>query len=324
MDQVEPNDAGQFFFRFTTNSTDGKWTGKHGPTLKVVDSKIIVKQPEGIRATKEGDSVNLTCMNAFDDRRPSCAFTWFKNGEPINQGPVLYLSNLSSKNSGNYACSLKGHPQKTSGVVNINVEHGPKNTSVSVRASMEGDFSRNVTLICSSHANPPVEDYTWFKVDDEDDDIMDVGPRPEFLPADGGQYFCGATNKHGSQNSSVVTVKIGTYWATFTRDVIIFAAVAVLLTVITVVALSSLYKKRIWIPKPDSEDDIQNTDYVNWLPHANHHPQEGPPCEGGTEDVTYSTVYFKKKTKSNMELPMDSRSRDDEGVIYICVSENSR
>nr|XP_040048057.1 B-cell receptor CD22-like [Gasterosteus aculeatus aculeatus] len=317
MDQVDHNDAGKYVFRFTTNSENGKWTGRPGPTLKIVDLKIFSTRPDGVRATEEGDSVNLTCVNVCD--KHSSAFIWFKNGEPINEGPVLYLNNVSSTNSGNYTCSLRRHTE-TSGVLNIDVEYGPKNTSVSVRGSMEGDFSSNITLICSSHANPPVENYTWFKIDDEDDnvDIMDVGPWPEFLPADGGQYLCSATNKHGSQNSSVVTVKIRKYWAPFGSDVIIIATVAVLLIVIAVVTLRRLHKKRIWIPKPENEDDIQNTDYVNWLPYANNHTQERHPCEGGTEEVVYSTVYYKK---SNTELPTDSHPRVDESVIYISVSE---
>lgn len=85
---------------------------------------------------------------------------------------------------------------------------GPKNTSVSVRPSMEVDAGTNVTLICSSHANPPVESYIWFKIDDDDDDIVDVGHQPVLFSGDGGQYLCSASNKHGSHNSSVVTVKI--------------------------------------------------------------------------------------------------------------------
>ncbi|KAM8845454.1 sialic acid-binding Ig-like lectin 14 isoform 2-T2 [Spinachia spinachia] len=324
IDQVDHNDAGKYIFRFTTNSKEGKWTGKPGSFLKVVDLKIVLKQPDGFRATREGDSVNLTCVNVFDEYKLS--YAWFKNGQPINKGPVLYLSNLSSTNSGNYTCSLERHPQVTSGVVNIDVEYGPQNTSVSVRVSVEGEFSSNIILICSSHANPPVENYTWFKIDDEDEDedIMDVGPWPEFLPADGGQYLCSATNRHGSQNSSVVTVKTKTYWATFTKDVIIIASVAVLLIAIAVVALGSLHKKRILIPKPESEDDTQNTDYVNWFPYANNRSHGGNACEGGTEDVVYLTVYYKDKTKSNMERPRDSHSCGDEGVIYTSVSGNNR
>lgn len=75
---------------------------------------------------------------------------------------------------------------------------------MSVRPSTEVDAGRNITLICSSRANPPVENYTWFKTDD--DNIAAVGHQPVFVTGDGGHYLCSATNKHGSHNSSVVTL----------------------------------------------------------------------------------------------------------------------
>ncbi|KAK9535117.1 hypothetical protein VZT92_007518 [Zoarces viviparus] len=323
---VEHQDAGKYKFRFITNFKGGKWTGKVGSQLKVVDLNISVTRPDGNGTTKEGDSVIMTCVSVCDDDNLSSAFIWFKNGEPIKEGPVLYLSNMSSTNSGNYSCSLKTHTGTASGVINIDVEYGPKNTSVSVRPSTEVDVGSNITLMCSSHANPPVEDYTWFKIYD-DDDIMDVGHRPEFLTADGGQYLCSATNKHGSQNSSVVAIKIKPYWATFTRDVLIIAAVAavaVLLIVITVIALRRLHKKRMCTAKTDSEDSeeyMQEPDYVNWLAGDDNQSQEGNQCEEGTAEVIYTTVYFNNKTKSNMEQEMDSQSDDYENMIYISLQK---
>lgn len=79
-------------------------------------------KPDGNGTIKEGDSVTLTCINGCDGGNLSSVFTWFKNGELINEGPVLYLSNMSSTNSGNYTCSLKTHTGTTSGVINIDVE----------------------------------------------------------------------------------------------------------------------------------------------------------------------------------------------------------
>ncbi|XP_029292860.1 B-cell receptor CD22-like [Cottoperca gobio] len=231
--QVEHNDTGTYIFRFETKSEKGKWTGRGGSTLKVVDLNISVTKPRGNRTTKEGDSVNLTCINGCDGGNLSSAFTWFKNGEHINEGAVLYLSNMSSANSGNYTCSLKTHTGTTSGVTNIDVEYGPKNTSVSVRPSMEEDAGSNITLVCSSHANPPVENYTWFKIDE--DDIMDVGHQPVFFPGD------------------------VEYWTTFSRDVLIFAAVAVLVLVAvpTGIAIRRRNKKRTKAPETDCEEDAQ-------------------------------------------------------------------
>uniref|UniRef100_A0A8P4GIB7 Ig-like domain-containing protein n=1 Tax=Dicentrarchus labrax TaxID=13489 RepID=A0A8P4GIB7_DICLA len=117
---VEPNDTGKYTFRFITDSAVGKWTGVEGSTLKVGDLNISMTKPNGNRTMNEGESVNLTCINSCDDL--SSAFTWFKSGEPFSEGPVLYLSNMSSTNSGNYTCSLKSHTGTTSGVINIDVE----------------------------------------------------------------------------------------------------------------------------------------------------------------------------------------------------------
>lgn len=87
-----------------------------------LDLKVFVTKPHRNGTIKEGDSVNLTCMNSCDSGNFSSAFTWFKDREPIHKGPMLNLSNISFTNSGNYTCSLTRHKRTTSGVININVE----------------------------------------------------------------------------------------------------------------------------------------------------------------------------------------------------------
>ncbi|XP_036943608.1 B-cell receptor CD22-like isoform X2 [Acanthopagrus latus] len=261
---VEHNDAGKYIFRFITDTEKGKWTGPAGSTLKVVDLNDLMTRPHENRATKEGDSVNLTCINGCDSDHLSSAFTWFKNGEPKNEGPVLYLSNMNPTDSGNYSCSLKTHTGTASRVININVEYAPKNTSVSGRPLMEVEAGTNITLICSSHANPPV-DYTWLRLNESH--VLDVGHQPELFTADGGQYFCSAANKHGSQYSSVVTVKIKERWPSFNRDVLIITlSVAVLLIVIAAVAVMKLKTKKRIRPRAEEtncEEDSEDAVYVS-------------------------------------------------------------
>lgn len=82
----------------------------------------------------------------------------------------------------------------------------PKNTSVSVEPSMEVDMGSNFTLTCSSQANPPVERYVWFKI--HGNEPVEVGSHPVLVSSEEGQFLCRASNKHGSQNSSVVTLTI--------------------------------------------------------------------------------------------------------------------
>uniref|UniRef100_A0A3B4YYX8 Ig-like domain-containing protein n=1 Tax=Seriola lalandi dorsalis TaxID=1841481 RepID=A0A3B4YYX8_SERLL len=202
--QVKHNDAGKYSIRF--NSRISRWPGNVGPSLKVVGKTM-----------KEGDSVNLTCINSCDGGDLSSAITWFKNGKLLNQQSVLFLNKISSTNSGNYTLMSL-----------FFLSDGPKNTSVSVRPSTEKDTGSNITLICSSHANPPVENYTWFKICGGD--IVDVGHQPVFFPGESGQYLCSVSNKHGSQNSSAVDVLVIATVATV-------AMVAMLLTVTTVIVV---------------------------------------------------------------------------------------
>lgn len=69
---------------------------------------------------------------------------------------------------------------------------------------MEVDIGSNFTLTCSSQANPPVERYVWFEVNE--DKLVEAGNQPVLVSSDEGQFVCRASNKHGSQNSSVVTL----------------------------------------------------------------------------------------------------------------------
>ncbi|XP_036945964.1 carcinoembryonic antigen-related cell adhesion molecule 6-like [Acanthopagrus latus] len=308
--QVESKDAGKYTVRLSVKNM--KYIGSGiVRALKVVDLYVeLTKKTGGNEATKEGDSVNLTCINGCDGDHLSSAFTWFKNGEPKNEGPVLYLSNMNPTDSGNYSCSLKTHTGTASRVININVEYAPKNTSVSVRPSMEVEGGTNITLICSSHANPPV-DYTWFKIDESH--VLDVGHQPELFSADGGQYFCSATNKHGSQNSSVVTVKIKASWPTFTRDVLIISVVTVLLIVTGVFVVRRLMRKRRSAPETDCVDDIQNTNFVNWPVCEINQLQEGNQTE-----LVYAAIDFSRGRESNTQQ-QQMESHDDVGVIYSTV-----
>ncbi|CAK6963023.1 carcinoembryonic antigen-related cell adhesion molecule 6-like [Scomber scombrus] len=325
--QVNHDDKGLYATRFITSNKRGTWPVRIGPMLKVVDLNILMTNPHGNEAVKEGESANLTCINSCDGLNVTSAFTWFKNGEPIKEGPVLNLRNMSSSSSGNYTCSLKTNTGTTSGVKNIDVEYSPKNTSVSVSPSLEVDPDSNVTLICSSHAKPPVENYTWFKIHDNYAHMTAVGHKPVFFPSNVGQYLCSVTNTHGSQNSSVVTLKMKVYWATATRDILIIA-VAVILVVTTVIAITRLNNNNTRAPTTDCGENIQvapttlNTESVNWL-ICDDHQQEANQCEGRTTELIYGTVVFKPNRESNMQQTIHTYNDDDEGVIYstVCRSQ---
>ena len=61
-----------------------------------------------------------------------------------------------------------------------------------------------MTLTCSSDANPPVKNYTWFK----EGGASPVGSGHSYSPPQSVSYYCVAQNEYGSQKSAAVTVTV--------------------------------------------------------------------------------------------------------------------
>ena len=78
---------------------------------------------------------------------------------------------------------------------------GPKKVWVSISETAEGS---SVNLTCSSDANPPVQNYTWFK----EGGSSPVGSGHSYRALQSGFYYCVAQNEHGSQKSAAVTVTV--------------------------------------------------------------------------------------------------------------------
>lgn len=81
----------------------------------------------------------------------------------------------------------------------------PKNTTVSVDPSGPVLEGNSVTLTCNSHANPAVTNYTWYRVDGDDEDMSESGPTlviDRADPSHSGEYYCGAKNDHGEEKST--------------------------------------------------------------------------------------------------------------------------
>uniref|UniRef100_A0A3P9N0E2 B-cell receptor CD22-like n=1 Tax=Poecilia reticulata TaxID=8081 RepID=A0A3P9N0E2_POERE len=280
--KVSHDDAGRYFFRYNAN----KGCPTKGLVLNVIDLNISVQK----EAIKEGDSVNLTCKNRCD-------------GE-----------------GGNYTCSLKMTNGTTSGVAHVDVEYGPKNTSVLVRSSSETGSNGSIVLICCSDAHPPVENYSWFKV--ADGWIQKVGHQAELLPDDGGQYSCSVSNKHGSQNSKVFTLKKKNPYWTFMRymHVIISVSVVLLLVMTSVIAVCRLTKNKM---RAETEhlEEMQRTDGANRLRTEDSHQLQAVnnlKVEEATTEIIYSTIEFQKGRKRTMK----QEDYENETVIYSTVRRN--
>ncbi|XP_053333584.1 sialoadhesin-like [Clarias gariepinus] len=183
---------------------------KHGSERSAAVSQNVLYPPKKVSVSispsgeiVEGSSVTLTCSS--DANPPVEIYTWFKEMTSIGKGKTYTISNISSEDSGEYKCKCSnevGHQESSS--VTLNVLYPPKNVSVSISPSGEIVEGSSVTLTCSSDANPPVEIYTWFKVNES----SAVGSGQSYRALQSGQYYCEAQNKHGSERSAALLILI--------------------------------------------------------------------------------------------------------------------
>ncbi|XP_030636351.1 B-cell receptor CD22-like [Chanos chanos] len=157
----------------------------------------------------EGSSVTLTCRS---DANPPATYTWFEKNETvtIRREETYRINKISSEDSGEYHCkSSNQHGHQYSNTISLNVLYPPRNTTVSVNASGEIEKGSSVTLTCSSDANPPQINYTWYK----ESVTSPVGYGQSYIinniqSSNSGLYYCEAQNKHGSQKTTAVPVTL--------------------------------------------------------------------------------------------------------------------
>ncbi|XP_072249900.1 myelin-associated glycoprotein-like [Leuresthes tenuis] len=89
----------------------------------------------------------------------------------------------------------------------LRVLYPPNNTSVSYSGPVKEDGV--VTLTCNTNANPAVDSYTWYKVNDEQ--VEAVGSKSTLsttVTEVDSQFFCKVSNKYGGQNSSIADIDV--------------------------------------------------------------------------------------------------------------------
>ncbi|XP_037399179.1 B-cell receptor CD22-like [Pygocentrus nattereri] len=175
----------------------------------------------------EGSSVNLTCSS---DANPSVQnYTWFKK---LDHGvlqkstcQIYSISNISSFFFYSFICSTTV----------LYFLDAPKKALVSINETAE---SSSDTLTCSSDANPPVQNYTWFK----EGGSSPIGSGHSYRALQRGSYYCVAQNEHGSQKSAAVTFTVKGI-----KSVVLFAVVGVLAgcgCLFVIIAVLCVRKKR--------------------------------------------------------------------------------
>uniref|UniRef100_A0A4W4E2C1 Ig-like domain-containing protein n=1 Tax=Electrophorus electricus TaxID=8005 RepID=A0A4W4E2C1_ELEEL len=198
---VTKEDEHDYCFRIKTNVANEKWLGD---PVKISVTELLVNT---LLEVIEREAAVLTCTTkcALTD---SPTFIWYKNGRLLssNANP-LHLQPVSSEDAGSYMCAVRGYEHIPSPAQHLCVRYSPKNVSVSISPSGEIVEGSSVTLTCSSDANPPVQNYTWFK----EGGTSPVGSGQTYsiisiMAEHTGLYYCVAQNEHGALNGTV-TIK---------------------------------------------------------------------------------------------------------------------
>ncbi|KAF4075431.1 hypothetical protein AMELA_G00234590 [Ameiurus melas] len=205
LSDVTEQDRGKYYFRFITTTPGGKYQGKDEVDLSVAKLQVEMFPVSVV----EGDEVTLTCKTTCS-LTDTPVFTWHKNGRllfPVTSSNPLRLPSVSQNNAGYYRCGVQGQSYR-SPAVTLDVQYPPKRVSVSISSSGEIVEGSVVTLTCSSDANPPVETYTWYKMDESSP--VGSGQSYSFTLSSNssGWFYCMAQNKYGSQSAAAVPLTL--------------------------------------------------------------------------------------------------------------------
>ncbi|XP_037399690.1 B-cell receptor CD22-like isoform X8 [Pygocentrus nattereri] len=200
MKNISSVDSGQYKCRSSN---------EHGEKVSEALTLNVLYPPKNISVSvspygeiMEGRSVTLTCSS---DANPPVEYNWIKGTSSVGKGETYTMKNISSVDRGEYNCrSSNKHGEKLSEALTLNVLYPPKSVSVSISPSSETAEGSSVNLTCSSDANPPLQNYTWFK----EGGSSPVGSGHSYMAPQSGIYYCEAQNEHGSQKSAAVTVTV--------------------------------------------------------------------------------------------------------------------
>uniref|UniRef100_A0A096MIL6 Ig-like domain-containing protein n=1 Tax=Poecilia formosa TaxID=48698 RepID=A0A096MIL6_POEFO len=170
---------------------------------------------------KEHQSVTVTCSAFTPCPHSPPQLTWNLQQDSLRQTEkntdgtfttkIQETITLSDTHDGyNISCSARypviGGNKTAETEVTLSVSYAPRNTSASISPSGLVSAGSWVELSCSSRAKPPPR-FTWFWKSKHEHITVATGNFYRFIVAEGGEFYCVATNYLGENQSSVVLVK---------------------------------------------------------------------------------------------------------------------
>ncbi|XP_071270362.1 sialic acid-binding Ig-like lectin 13 isoform X1 [Salvelinus alpinus] len=215
----------KYFFRIESQPFKATDIGKSVDIVvrDLPSSPIITVSGE----VKEGTPVSLNCSAVAPCPEHPPELTWtlptqFTPKNQLQENPDQTKSVLSTVT---FAPSYLHHEKNITctavypvGASNKTAEHNmmlhvsfsPKDTSASISPADPVSVGSCVYLTCSSTANPPVTNFTWFQISEGKPAQVASGQSYTLnvTVGDGGLYYCEARNSHGCGKSKEVQLAI--------------------------------------------------------------------------------------------------------------------
>ncbi|MEE6481889.1 hypothetical protein FKM82_013050 [Ascaphus truei] len=278
----------------------------------------------GGQPVKEGDDVTLSCSSHSNPGITT--YKWYKGKQKTelpDQGREITVRNVSWDMDLYYCTAHNALGTGESAPLEIPVEYPPKNTTVLVSGGQPIKEGDDVTLSCSSHSNPDIDTYKWYK-GKQKAELPDQGREITVRNVRWGmdQYYCTAHNALGTGESAPLEIPVEWDEDTFLLVVVLGSLSGVILLLVLLIGLYFYIRRRKYqksappaspihgtiatgIPNMTKQENIQMEEhlYANLQPkrHYNHIsdlnsiiPRFSPngdrlPLRGDTQDTLYSS-----------------------------------
>ncbi|XP_043960087.1 sialic acid-binding Ig-like lectin 13 [Gambusia affinis] len=279
----------------------------------VQDSPEKPRIEPDLKDLKEHQSVTVTCSAFTPCPHSPPELTWNLQQDSLRQTEkntdgtfttkIQESVTLSDTHDGyNISCSARypliGGNKTAETEVTLSVSYAPRNTSASISPSGLVSAGSWVELSCSSRAKPPPR-FTWFRISENGSTNVSEGKVYKFNAAEGGKYYCVATNDLGQTISSVIIVTIK--GGTFSFWIALIASIAVILLICLVICVwcckfkhptprrtQTRVEMEVQMPDKNPEDEIHygEVTFVPRRPEASAVSVQ----DSGQQDLVYASV----------------------------------
>ncbi|XP_074540098.1 sialic acid-binding Ig-like lectin 5 [Halichoeres trimaculatus] len=227
LNETKPEHNDDYFFR--VHCDNGlKYTYKQpGVQISVkADPQRPTLTPSKLEVT-EGTSVSLTCSAPAPCLSLPPTLTWTpglgQSQETLRenqdkttvQTSVVNFTASYLHNRQEISCTAVYRKQdgstesSVSSSLTAEITYPPKDTTVSASPSGPVQEDTNVNLTCSSDADPPVRNYTWYRADGGLEVVIGTGQTLRFKALkDSGPVFCKAENELGAGRSNHTQIDV--------------------------------------------------------------------------------------------------------------------